>query len=155
MTQKILGRATVFLVALITLSTHPAYCVEQDPAKFITDFYTWYIQAGRKRALGGSHIYRYVKRETVEEIKIKPERPGYDGTDYFIKLSDTPPDMKGVSIIVNSVEHISADTIVAFVTIVTVSEDGHRFPDGVVVVTMKRTKGSLKIAKCIDVYPEA
>lgn len=155
MVRNWLCRMACALYLLMALSFQHAYCAEQDPVRFITEFYTWYIQAGRKRALGGDHIYRYVERETVEEIKIKPERPGYDGTDYFIKLSDTPPDMKGVSIVVSSVENISADTIVALVTIVTVSEDGHRFPDGVVVVVMKHAEGALKILKCIDIYPEA
>jgi len=92
---------------------------------------------------------------TVEELKKRPSGSGHDGTDYFIKLSDTPVNMNGVSILVNQVEDIIPNTLVASVTIVHIDESGHRFPDGVIVVVLKKIKGELKIFKCIDSYPEA
>ena len=103
----------------------------------------------------GKDICRYVSQETSEEIKIIPDRPGFDGTDYFLKLSDTPVDMNGVSVLVNPVESIGPDTLVAKVTIVYIDKFGHRFPDGIIVVVLKKIEGKLKIFKCIDAYPEA
>lgn len=155
--QKLLHKAVVCLFVMIFSSSQPVICAAQDPAEFIKEFYTWYISAQIRvdATRTGSDIYRYVAHETVEGIKIIPGRPGYDGTDYFIKLSDTPVDMKGVSILVNQVETIGHDTFVATVVIVHIDETGHRFPDGVVVVVLKRIKGELKIFKCIDSYPEA
>lgn len=101
------------------------------------------------------NIYLYVARETVEELKKRPSGSGYDGTDYFLKINDTPTDMNGVSILVNKTEALGPDTFVSTVTIVYVDKFGHRLPDGLIVVVLKKIQGKLKIFKCSDSYPEA
>lgn len=155
-TPKSLGRASFVFFTFLFISPQLGYCAEQDPAIFLTDFYTWYIPAqSQMRPEYHSNIYTYVARETVEEIKKISDMPGHDRTDYFIKLSNTPSDMNGVSILVHQVETIGPDTLVATVTIVHTAKDGYRFPDGVVIVILKQTDGHLKIFKCIDAYPEA
>ncbi len=154
--QKLFSRATGCLCLVIFLSSHPVYCAEQDPVQFITEFYTWYISAqNRMDEIKGKDICRYVAQETLEGINMIPDRSGYDRTDYFLKLSYGPSDMKGVSILINQVETISHNTFASIVTIVYVDRFGHRFPDGVIVVILKSIEGNLKIFKCIDAYPEA
>ncbi|GAB6039170.1 hypothetical protein JCM15519_37290 [Fundidesulfovibrio butyratiphilus] len=64
-------------------------------------------------------------------------------------------DMNGVSILVAPVETLGPDTLATVVTIVHVDKVGHRYPDGVIVVVLKKIKGKLRIFKCIDAYPEA
>ncbi|GAB6037606.1 hypothetical protein JCM15519_21650 [Fundidesulfovibrio butyratiphilus] len=154
--QKMFGRTIFYFIMLTFLSSPSGYCAEQDPIKFLTDFYTWYIPAqGVMYPEYHRDIYLYVARDTVEELKKRPVNSGCDRTDYFIKLDDTPVDMKGVRILVDQVEDIGPDTLVATVTIVQVDKVGHRFPDGVIIVVLKKIKGELKIFKCIDAYPEA
>jgi len=154
--QKLFCRVSIYLFLVLFLSYQPVSCAEQDPVQFITEYYTWYIsQQNRMNAKNGKDICHYVSQETLEEIKIVPGRPGFDGTDYFLKLSDTPVDMNGVSIVVSPVETLGPDTLVAVVTIVYIDKFGHRFPDGVIVVVLKNIEGKLKIFKCIDAYPEA
>lgn len=154
--QKSFARAIICLFIPIFLSSQPVYCAAQDPVQFITEFYTWYIsQQNRMNAKKDKEICRYVSQETLDGIRIIPERPGFDGRDYFLKLSDTPVDMNGVSIVVSPVETLGPDTLVAVVTIVYIDKFGHRFPDGVIVVVLKNIEGKLKIFKCIDAYPEA
>lgn len=141
---------------LTVLTSQSVYCSEQDPVKFLTDFYTWYIPAqAQMRPEYHGNIYTYVTRDTVEKIKKIPKLPGFDGTDYFLKLSDPPLDMKGVTILVDPVETIGSDTLASIVTIVYIDEDGHRYPDGIIIVVLKIIDGKLKIFKCIDAYPEA
>lgn len=154
--QKLFGKTGVYLFVLLLLSPPPVSCAEQDPVKFLTEFYTWYIPAQSVMYPEyHSNIYLYVARETVEKVKKRPQNPGYDRTDYFLKLSDTPVDMNGVSILVAPVETLGPDTLATVVTIVHVDKDGHHFPDGVIVVVLKKIEGKLKIFKCIDTYPEA
>lgn len=153
--RNLYGTPIIYSIFLIFLSSLPGYCAEQDPVKFVTEFYTWYIPINRQmQPEYHGHIYDYVARETVAEIKKRPENPGCDRTDYFIKLSDTPGDMNGVNILVNQVETIGPDTLVTTVNIVSVDKTRHSFPDRVVVV-LKKIEGKFKIFKCIDSYPEA
>jgi len=154
--QKSFARAIICLFIPIFLSSQPVYCAAQDPVQFITEFYTWYISAqGWRSTTKKEDLYHYIEQETLEGIKIIPDRSGYDRTDYFLKLSDAPRNMSGVSIVINPVESIGPDTLVAIVTIVSVDKSKHNFPDTVIVVVLKKIKGKLKIFKCIDTYPEA
>lgn len=149
-------RRLICLVALLLMSSSLGHCAEQDPVKFLTDFYTWYISSNRQmNLLYHGNIYLYVARETVEEIKKRPANSGNDGTDYFIKLDDTPSDMSRTTIHVNNVERQGVDTVVAIVSIGRMLQDKTRLPDSVVVVVMKDAKGGLRITKCLDIYPEA
>ncbi|MGD9662816.1 MAG: hypothetical protein AB7U63_16265 [Porticoccaceae bacterium] len=151
--QKLFDRAISCLFMVIFLFPQPVYCAEQDPVQFITEFYTWYIPC--LDALNNNDIYNYIAHDTIEEIKKISVIPGYDRIDYFIKLSNFPSNMNGVSILVNPVKSIGPDTLVTIVTIVYIDKFGHHFPDGVIVVIVKKIEGKLKIFKCIDTYPEA
>lgn len=154
--QKMFSALVFSLLTTILLPTQIVNGAEQDPVKFITEFYTWYISAPNSIDVANSKdVYKYIAKETLEEIKIIPDRPGRDRTDYFLKLSSGPVDMNGVSILVNQVETLGTDTLVAAVTIVHIDKAGHRFPDGLIVVILKVIEGEFKIFKCIDVYPEA
>jgi len=106
-------------------------------------------------AIRGKEILHYVARETIEEIQLIPDRTGYDRTDYFIKFSDGPRDMNGVSISIDQVEALDPDTVASIVTIVYINRFGGRHPDRVIVVIVKKIEGNLKIFKCIDTFPEA
>lgn len=55
------GRSTMHFLVAIFLLPQSVYCADQDPVKFIKEFYTWYISVPSSiDAIESYDIYRYV-----------------------------------------------------------------------------------------------
>lgn len=151
--MKLIGRAAFVLFILMFLSYEPAHCAGQDPVAVVKDFYVWYITLQENMdPLKNKNIYTFVERSTVCELKkARVGTPGFD-RDYFLKTTNPPRNMSGVSILVNQAECVGTDLIVV---VVEFKVQQRKFDLNKVVVVLKKTKFNTKIVKCIDVLPEA
>lgn len=162
--QRLPGAVCLFIAALFFLP-HGGHCAEQNPEQFLKEFYAWYItkDEGAFKAFDGDEIYKYVEKETVEDVKSEFYRhsSAHDHLDYFTKIYDSPLNMSGITISVGSVTRMDTYTLVAPVTILEVSYDKydgtiHRYERIThIVVVLREKDGVLKIVKCIDIFPEA
>ncbi|GAB6037673.1 hypothetical protein JCM15519_22320 [Fundidesulfovibrio butyratiphilus] len=141
------------LFILLFLSHQTAHCAEQDPVAVVKNFYRWYITLQEKMdPLKNKNIYTFVERNTVYELnKVRVGTPGFE-RDYFLKTTNPPQNMSGVSIFVNQLECIGTDIVVA---VVEFKIQHRKFDLNKVIVVLKKTKFNTKIVKCIDVLPEA
>ncbi len=156
--QRLLGTVCLFIAAFFFLPLG-GQCAEQNPEQFLKEFYTWYITrdgeaGGALKVFHGEEIYKYVEKESVEEIKALRNQYATGRLDYFLKESDTMSSMSGVTISVGEVTQMDTYTLVAPVIII------YTYPSGYIrythiVVILREKDGVLKIVKCIDIYPEA
>ncbi len=156
MSQSIPCKIICFVLVAFFSFPQIVHCEEQSPDQFLKDFYVWYITTaeGTYRALNDNGIYRYVKRETVEEVKKLPQTYGYDRRDYFLKIFDMPLGMEGTDISVGKVTDMGMDTFVVPVIIATTFDNESSIKD-YIIVFIQKIDGNFKIVKCMDPYPEA
>ena len=148
--------AGVLLMALLLVLPQAARCEEQTPIEFIKEFYTWYISTdgGSQKAIRSDEIYTYVEKNTVDAVREISYLYGTDRRDYFLRLSNGPLSMDGVSFTVKSSSELGYRTFILLVTIIE-KKHGQTVKNDPVVVVVRKTDGQLKIVKCIDTYPEA
>lgn len=151
----------VVSILILLLFPQNVNCTENNPAKFIKQFYCWYIDAGKdiKDALKSEKANEYISKDILmmlqDRSKVLKLYTGWpvDDNDYFLKMLDPPLSMNGINIEVKSTTSIGEGTHISHVKIIS-SISGNKTIDYDVIVVIKTENNVFKIAKCIDIYPE-
>jgi len=138
---------TIIFLSLVLLHPHNGYCAKQTPEQFVSEFYQWYFKAnsGKELADRNDEIYKYVAKQTVDDIRRK-----VDNTDiyYFTKVNSYSWNWKNVRSIIHPARAIGNKLYVTHVTF----DTGYNKND--VIVSLTKEDGKFYIRSVEDVYPD-